>query len=149
MLPKVAAIAAPAPRPKGDWRPAGQGAQQGSPYQRERSRPYRVDLRYLRLRALKSFGNPSTEPMRSAIASSVGDERSRVCGLMLRRSRTTSDLESFRRRDSPSISATSASGNLTVKVFMADSVLRCRHMRNTPRWEPGRPHVRDIAHPTA
>jgi allantoinase len=58
------------------------------------------------------------DPMRSAIAS-----RDAVCrrgdGASANRSRTTSDFDSLRRRDSASIWATSASGNRTVKVFIA------------------------------
>ena len=64
-------------------------------------------------------GKPSTEPTRSAIASS-GAERFRAepVAALCNRSRTTSDLEILRRRDSPSISATSRSGTRIVSVFI-------------------------------
>src|SRR6202165_858129 len=50
-------------------------------------------------------------------------------GETLRRSRTTSDFERLRPRDSASISATSASGSRTVSVFMGKIVLHDRHRR--------------------
>ena len=59
------------------------------------------------MRALRSAGNRSTEPMTSATASSNVD-----------RFRTTSDFDNRRRRDSASIWATRASGNRTVSVFI-------------------------------
>jgi hypothetical protein len=44
--------------------------------------------------------------------------RRRRRGASWSRSRTTSDFEIFRRRDSSSMSATNGSGNRTVRVFM-------------------------------
>src|SRR5271168_5319101 len=61
--------------------------------------------------------------MRSAMASSDAARR-RLRGARSSRSRTTSDFEIPRPRDSASISATSGSGNRTVKVLMKVIVLR-------------------------
>jgi hypothetical protein len=82
--------------------------------------PTPVDLRYFFVRALKSHGNESTEPIRSAIASSSAGcrRRRRERRAPVSRSRTTSDFDSLRRRDSASIWLTRASGNRTVNVFM-------------------------------
>lgn len=53
----------------------------------------------------------------SAIAVS-GDGFFPCSSVLVSRSRTTSDFDSLRRRDSASIWATRTSGNRTVKVFM-------------------------------
>src|SRR5712691_12804670 len=87
-------------------------------HQRVRFSPYPVDFRYFFVRALKSRGSPSTEPTTSAMASSNAGRRRRDPSPPVNRSRTTSDFDSLRRRDSASISATKASGNRTVNVFM-------------------------------
>src|SRR6266480_2086178 len=55
----------------------------------------------------------------SAMASSKAGGRRRDFPAPVSRSRTTSDFDSFRRRDSASISATTDSGNRTVNVFIA------------------------------
>src|SRR5213592_1174971 len=73
--------------------------------------------KYSFLRAVMSVGKPSTEPMRSAMA--LRDVvRRRLRGARSSLSRTTSDFEILRPRDSASMSATKGSGNRTVRVFM-------------------------------
>lgn len=57
--------------------------------------------------------------MRSAMASSAGGGRRVDPEASRSRSRTTSDFEILRTRDSASMSATSGSGNRTVSVFMS------------------------------
>src|SRR5687768_2261939 len=65
--------------------------------------------------------------MRSVMASSAADRRHAGRTARCRRSRTISDFEHFRSRDSASISETRGSGSLTVNVFMLSSVLHsCR-----------------------
>src|SRR6267143_2941574 len=77
-----------------------------------------MSCKYSFLRAVRSVGKPSTEPMRSAIA--LRDlVRRRLRGARSSLSRTTSDFEILRPRDSASMSATKGSGNRTVRVFMA------------------------------
>ena len=49
----------------------------------------------------------------------------RLRGACSSRSRTTSDFETFRSRDSDSMSATNASGNRTVSVFMESVYYAC------------------------
>jgi hypothetical protein len=72
--------------------------------------------------------------MRSAIASRDALERFFLRAGALNRSRTTSDFDSLRLRDSPSISATNASGSLTVSAFMAQVY-----------YEPGMVAIRALA----
>ena len=79
---------------------------------------------------LRSTGKPPTDPTRSAIVERRGAAAPRET---LRRSRTTSDFERLRPRDSASISATSASGSRTVSVFMGTIVLHRRQRRKTGR----------------
>src|SRR5579859_2851368 len=62
--------------------------------------------------------------MRSAIALREAARRPRLPGASSSRSRTTSDFEIFLPRDSSSMSATSGSGNRTVRVFMKFIVLQ-------------------------
>ena len=95
-------------------------------------------FKYRFLRALKSAGKPSTEPMRSAMASSGEDWCPAGGAARCKRSRTMSDFEHPRPRDSDSIPATRDSGNRTVRVLMEISVLRRRHACKT---EPGFKHV--------
>src|SRR5947207_14617514 len=76
-----------------------------------------MSCKYSFLRAVRSVGKPSTEPMRSAMA--LRDVvRRRLRGARSSLSRTTSDLEILRPRDSASMSATKGSGSPTVRVFM-------------------------------
>src|SRR5438552_6413193 len=76
-----------------------------------------MSRKYSFLRAVRSVGEPSTEPMRSAMA--LRDVvRRRLRGARSSLSRTTSDFEILRPRDSASMSATKGSGNRTVRVFM-------------------------------
>src|SRR5689334_18303730 len=76
-----------------------------------------MSCKYFFLRAVRSVGKPSTEPMRSAMA--LRDVvRRRLRGARSSLSRTTSDFEILRPRDSASMSATKGSGNRTVRVFM-------------------------------
>ena len=74
--------------------------------------------------------------MRSARASSVAGWRRSVPVASRSRSRTTSDFEILRPRDSASISATSGSGKRTVSVFMERIVLRLCQKCKTER-DPG------------
>jgi len=76
------------------------------------------------LLAARSPGRPSTDPTRSAMARSEVVRRRRRRGASSNLSRTTSDFEIFRPRDSASMSATGRSGRRTVRVFMNLIVLR-------------------------
>jgi len=89
-----------------------------SRHQRVRLSPKPADLKCCFVRALKSRGKPSTEPMRSAMVSSAAD-RCRYEPVSVSLSRTTSDFDSLRRRDSAAILAARPSGRRTVNVFMA------------------------------
>jgi len=88
--------------PSGGSRHAGSAGRPESQRQRERFWPYLVALRYFFFRLLRSEGNPSTDPIRSAIASTTAVRRFRE-GARVSRSRTTSDFETLRSRDSASI----------------------------------------------
>lgn len=79
--------------------------------------PEPVACKYFFFRAGRSTGSPSTDPIRSAIGVKEAARR-RLPGACSSRSRTTSDFEIFRPRDSASMSATNASGNHTVRLFM-------------------------------
>ena len=70
------------------------------------------------MRALRSGGNRSIEPTISATASSNVDRCPRDVFFSVSRSRTTSDFDNRRRRDSASIWAIKDSGNRTVSVFI-------------------------------
>jgi hypothetical protein len=75
------------------------------------------------VRELRSAGRPPTDPTRPARSASVSvrrrlGDRDACCS----RSRTTSDLEIRRVRDSSSMSATSVSGRRTVSIFMGSSL---------------------------
>ena len=95
---------------------AGSAVLPGNSNQRERLRPCNAARTYAFLCALRSLGrSSSTEPMRSAIASRCGGER---VGVRCKRSRTMSDLDIFRSRDSASRAAASGSGKRTVRVFI-------------------------------
>ena len=67
-------------------------------------------------------GKPSTDPIRSAIASNSAVFRCATATPPCKRRRTTSDFDSLRAFASASICATSASGNRTVRVFIPTSV---------------------------
>ena len=107
-------------------------------HQPERLRPYPLDFRYFFLRAPRSEGSSSTEPMTSATASSNVDRFPRD-RLVVRRSRTTSDFESRRRCDSALISAIRSSGNRTVRVFMARVYSEPADVQYEPLFAPRTP----------
>ena len=90
-----------------------------------------MSLRYRFFRVLRSAGSPFTEPIRLLMVSSEEGCRRRKPAAV-NRSRTTSDFETRRSRDSTSICAANSSGTRTVSVFMDACITRMSVVQDQP-----------------